>query len=205
MQKRAYPCKKKEINMFEPFVILWRAQTQTPPHVARTCFERVRVHHPNVLILIFRDGDVDLTYVDERCCMVREACTDDVSAWHSFSAQECWGAGLLLHDNVFVGSRPFPPFLQNQFLWLENPDKPDVSFRVEPSGEVISFHKPLELMGYFRRSFLQTMPRDTIGFTYVAIRKGAGFMFGHDSSIVKKVDSIDALVCVDFPTCCRIE
>jgi hypothetical protein len=191
--------------MYEPFVILWRAQTRTPPHVARTCFERVRVHHPNVIIFIFRDGDVDLSYVDERCSMVCELCSDDVSAWHFFSSQERLGAGLLLHDNVFIGSRPFPPLIQNQFLWLENPEKPDVSFRIEPSGEVISFHKPLELMGYFRRSFLQTMPRDTAGFTYVAIRKGAGFMFGHESSIVKKANCLDALVQVDIPVYCRIE
>jgi hypothetical protein len=189
---------------FEPFVVLWRAQTRTPPRVARTCFERVRVHHPNALVLIFRDGEVDLTYVDERCHMVRDLCSDDVTAWHYFSEQASFGAGLLLHDNLFIGSRPFPPFLQNQFLWRENPDRPGVSFRAEPSNEIISFHKPLELMGYFRRSFLQRMPRDPVGFAYVAHRIGVGFMFGYEPCITKKEECLDALLLVDVPVFCRI-
>jgi len=191
-------------NMYEPFVILWRAQTRTQPRVARTCFERVRVHHPNALVLIFRDGEVDLSFVDDRCHMVHDLCMDDVSAWHYFSGHESFGAGLLLHDNLFVGSRPFPPFLQNQFLWLENTDRPHVSFRVEPSNEVVTFRKPLELMGYFRRSFLQHMPRDAVGFVYVATRKGAGFMFGYEPCCIKKEESLDALVLIDVPVYCRI-
>lgn len=191
--------------MLEPFVILWRAKTQTQPRVARTCFERVRVHHPNALIVIFRDGEVDLSYVDERCCMARELCPDDLSAWNYFSTHERFCAGLLLHDDVFIGSRPFPPFLQNQFLWLENPDRPDVSFRIESSNEMITFKKPLGLLGYFRKTFLQGLPNNIHAFMFGAIRKGAGFMFGHDSPIVKKPDCLDALVQVDVPVYCRIE
>ncbi len=192
--------------MYEPFVVLWRAQTRTSPHVARTCFERIRVHHPNALVLIFRDGEVDLNYVDERCCMVRVLCSDDVSAWQYFAGQERFGAGLLLHDNVFIGSRPFPPFLQNQFLWLENPDHPNVSFRLTPSNEVVTFKKPLGLLGYFRRSFVQGIPNnDPHAFMFGAIRKGAGFMFGYEPCIVKTDNRLDALVLADVPVYCKIE
>lgn len=192
----------------EPFVILWRARTATDPRVARTCFERIRVHHPNALVCVFRDGNVDLSYVDERCWMVRELCSDDMSAWqYFFTNDRSWGAGLLLHDNIFVGSRPFPPFLQNQFLWLDNPDRPDVSFRLEPSGQVVTFAKPLGLMGYFRKSFCRQIggrvPTDPNAFTFEAVRRGVGFMFRHEPCEVKRC--LDALVQADVPVYCRIE
>lgn len=191
----------------EPFVILWRAQTSTDPRVARTCFERVRVHHPNALVCIFRDGNADLSYVDERCYMARDVCVDDVSAWRYFVMQEAadrWGAGLLLHDNIFVGSRPFPAFLQNQFLWLENPDRPDASFRLEPSGEIVSFPKPLGLLGYFRKSFFQNghVPSDPNMFVLDAVRRGVGFTFRRDPCELKHC--LDALVQADVPVYCRI-
>lgn len=190
--------------MYEPFVILWRAHVSTSTRVARTCFGRIRVHHPNALVLIFRDGDVDLSYVDERCCMVRELCPDDLTAWLYFSSHERFGAGLLLHDSIFVGSRPFPPFTRDQFLWLENPDHPDVSFRVEPSNEIITFQKPLGLMGYFRRTGVQGMPNDTQAFIFRMIRKGTGFTFGCEPCDVKEEGCLDALVQVDVPVYCRI-
>jgi hypothetical protein len=191
--------------MFEPFVILWRAQTRTHPHVARTCFARVRVHHPNALIVVFRDGEVDLSFVDERCCMVRELCLDDISAWKYFASQERFGAGLLLRDNIFVGARPFPPFLQNQFFWLEDPDRPDVSFRLEPANDIITFPKPLGLLGYFRKSFVEGLPMNTTGFGYVATQKGTGFTFGYEPCSVKSKDHVDALVQVDVCVYCMIE
>lgn len=183
-------------------MILWRAQSSTDPHVARTCFGRIRVHHPNALVCIFRDGDIDLSYVDERCWMAREVCLDDMSVWQYFFGQEeRWGAGLLLHDNIFVGSRPFPPFLQNQFLWVEN----DVTFRLEPSGEIVTFPKPLGLLGYFRRSLFhgRRVPTDPNAFTFEAIKKGTTFMFRHEPCEVKRC--LDVLVQADVPIFCRIE
>jgi hypothetical protein len=189
----------------EPFVILWRAQRQTPSNVARTCFAQLRVHYPNALVAVFRDdaSSIDFGYVDERCEMVRNTSCSDVEAWRWFSTRHHWKSGLLLRDNVFIGSRPFPPFLQNAFLWLGNED---VSFRNPTTQEVVTFKEPLGLMGYFRQSFVQSVsPTDARMFTFAAIRNGAKILFPHDACCVKRSSMLETVLAADVPVFCIFE
>jgi hypothetical protein len=189
----------------EPFVVVWRAQTQTSVKVRNECFKRVRVHHPNALVfVVWEEGVSDFSFVDERCSVCDQVCGSDYEAWKLFYEMRVGDSGLLLRDNLFVGSKPFPPFTTNQFFWTQT-DLPGL-FELHINDRSIRVEIPTYLfMGYLRRSclsdhFFRTGPH---GLSY-GLKDVVSITFPNERPIERISNLIDDLVRLDLPAMCLI-
>ncbi len=194
-----------EENTNEPFVIVWRAQSQTPPKVRNECFKRVRVHHPNVLVfVVWEDAISDFSFVDERCRLCEQACASDFEAWKFFYEKRVGDSGLLVHDNLFIGSKPFPPFLSNQLFWTET-DTPSL-FELRSGDRVERVEIPtfFGFVGYLRRSCLREyfFRTGTHGLAYAL--KGFKITYPHERPSERTIGVLDDLVRLDVPVLCLI-
>lgn len=194
----------------EPFVIVWRAQAQTPAQVRNECFKRIRVHHPNALVFVVWERDVsDFSFVDERCRVCEHVCQSDLDAWRMFYEARVGDSGLLLRDNLFVGSKPFPPFLHNQFLWCLG----TASFGLR-SGDatkqvVLKLHEGL--LGYLRRSCMNAqlfrgMSENLFLYNLYERYSNISTTFPDDATVPSRsLSQLNALIDLDVPVYCFIK
>ncbi len=190
----------------EPFVVLWRAQTNTSPKVRNECFKRVRVHHPNALVfVVWEEGVADFSFVDERCCVCEEVCASDFDAWRLFYHKKIGDSGLLLRDNLFVGSRPFPPFLSNQFFWTLSDNPALFELRSGERVERVELPSYFGHVGYLRRSCLreQYFRMGPDGFSF-ALKGTAKVAFPNERPLERPKDVLEELTRLDVPVVCLI-
>lgn len=188
----------------EPFVVVWRTQTQTPNRVRNECFKRVRVHHSNAIIfVVWESGVSDFSFVDERCRVCEIACNSDFEAWKLFYEKRIGDSGLLLHDNLFIGSNAFPPFLTNQIFWTQT-DTPSL-FELHSGERVERVEIPsfFGFVGYLRRSCLREyFFRTDIQLAYGL--KGIKITYPNERPIERTNEVLDDLVRLDIPVVCLI-
>lgn len=189
----------------EPFVVVWRTQTKTPTKVRNECFKRVRVHHPNVQIfVVWEEGISDFSFVDERCRVCDSVCSSDFEAWKLFYEKRVGDSGLLLHDNLFIGSNPFPPFLSNQFFWTEADTPSLFELRSGERVEQVEIPAFFGFVGYLRRSCLRDhfFRTGTHGLAYGL--KGIKITYPNERPMERRNEFLEDLVRLDIPVVCLI-
>lgn len=178
--------------MQHPFVILWYV---TNSDTNQVCFQQMRVHYPNVPVVIFRVANEILTdlmsYMDEYVLTIhRDVCANSLDVWKAYYQNESYGqSAVLWPSHLYVGSKPLPPLVQPMLFFVHdsgncppsNRREYEESVEITKLPNVAAWPKTEDLFGYLRRSVFDDVlvtlhePRSLV--LYLAFQNKLSFMF----------------------------